>query len=131
MSASFPSPSRSRNAFRGAWLAFAILVAGSAPIRAIPPEDGRSLVDDSIRGHDLIEAAVRRIGGAGKLKGIARLHYSLDGETFNGLQGFDPANLLSGVRSGSLLVTVDRTMPATGTGGAFFRSCPAESDSTP
>jgi hypothetical protein len=53
----------------------------------------RTIADDSVRGHDLIELAVRRIGGAEKLRGIVALHYSLEGDSFNGrkpVSGRDP-----------------------------------------
>ena len=65
------------------------------------------MIDDAVRGHDLILAAARRIGGAERLRALTAIHYSLEGDAFNGLQGYDPANLESAVKSGSLLVAVD------------------------
>lgn len=88
--------------------AFVIFLGSDAPARATPPAAaGRTITQDSIRGHDLIEAAVRRIGGADRLRALTTLHYSLDGDAFNGLQGFDPVDLQSAARSGSLSVTSD------------------------
>jgi glyoxylase-like metal-dependent hydrolase (beta-lactamase superfamily II) len=101
------------NRVRWSWTFLAMGILLTSPGRSETAGDTqaegavRTIADDSVRGHDLIELAVRRIGGAEKLRGIVALHYSLEGDSFNGLQGYDPVNLQSATHSGTLSVTLD------------------------
>jgi glyoxylase-like metal-dependent hydrolase (beta-lactamase superfamily II) len=87
----------------GVAAAAAVLALASAA-RAAPPDD---LLQASERGRALIAAAAERLGGAERLRHVTSLHYRFDGESFNGLQGYDPANLEAAVPSARLSTTVD------------------------
>ncbi len=80
-------------------------------LRAVPaiaaPDASQTLTADVLRGRALMAAAVDRLGGAERLRKIDRLHYSIDGTSLNGLQGFDPSNLEAHVPIGEVLTSAD------------------------
>lgn len=67
----------------------------------------RSMTDDVVRGRDLIQRMIRHLGGESVLNTIERVHVLMEGDVFNGLQGFDPADIDSTKRIGGAVLEAD------------------------
>jgi glyoxylase-like metal-dependent hydrolase (beta-lactamase superfamily II) len=91
--------------FTSAVLLMGFLVASASGSQAAPQP--QSFKDDALRGQELIRAMVQRLGGEDRLKQISAIHCSLVGDAFNGLQGFDPADIDADKRIGATSFTAD------------------------
>ena len=87
-------------------LVLAVLLLGFLVHGAFASQ-AQSFKDDAVRGHDLIKALVQRMGGEARLKQISGVHCSMEGDAFNGLQGYDPQNIDSHQRIGATSFTAD------------------------
>ena len=69
------------------------------------PQAAQAGTSDAIAGRALIMRAARRFGEAGRR--IGSIHYSVAGVAFNGLQGYDPADIDRPRRTGRFSFVVD------------------------
>jgi glyoxylase-like metal-dependent hydrolase (beta-lactamase superfamily II) len=88
------------------WLIMAAQLAGTSLRGGTPQEQLEhsppNLVAQTIEARTLITRAVQFVGGIEAITNIKRLRYATDGEGFNGLQGYDPANLEKTVTTGPI-----------------------------
>ena len=84
----------------------------------------RSITSDAIAARELLGAAASKYGGAA-VDEIERLHVTMQGDVFNGLQGYEPSSVESASLTGTTLLEADFDF------AGHRRSCQATFISTP